>query len=152
MKLRETWLRLQDELSKLTKVMEENLGGIRVVRAFAAQAFELVRYDRVSDSALAIAQRRIDLFVRNTTQMTFVYFIVMGLVLWIGGQKTIDGEITLGQLAEFLAFMAILQMPVRQIGWMINSIARASTCGGRLFNVLDLQPSIADAPGARDLR
>jgi ATP-binding cassette subfamily B protein len=42
-------------------------------------------------------------------------------------------------------------MPVRQIGWMINSIARASTCGGRLFNVLDLEPSIADKPGARDL-
>src|SRR3546814_16583363 len=47
--------------------------------------------------------------------------------------------------------MLILQMPVRQIGWMINSIARASTCGGRLFNVLDLVPSIADVPGAPDL-
>ena len=48
--------------------------------------------------------------------------------------------------------MSILQMPVRQIGWMINSIARASTCGGRLFNVLDLEPSIADKPGARTWR
>src|SRR3546814_10429184 len=55
------------------------------------------------------------------------------------------------QFAEALAFMLILQMPVRQIGWMINSIARASTCGGRLFNVLDLLPSIADVPGAPDL-
>ncbi len=151
LKLRETWLRLQDELSTLTKVMEENLGGIRVVRAFAAQAFELARFDRVSDSALAISHRRILLFVRNTTQMTLVYFIAMGLVIWVGGQKTIDGEITLGQLAQFLALLSILQMPVRQIGWMINSIARASTCGGRLFNVLDLVPSIADKPGAKDL-
>ncbi len=151
LKLRETWLKLQDELSVLSKVMEENLGGIRVVRAFAAQAFELARYDRVSSSALAISHRRIALFVRNTTQMTFVYFISMGLVLWVGGHKTIAGEITLGQLAELLAFMSILQMPVRQIGWMINSIARASSCGGRLFNVLDLTPSIADRPGAKDL-
>jgi ATP-binding cassette subfamily B protein len=151
LKLRDTWLKLQDELSTLSKVMEENLGGIRVVRAFAAQAFELARYDRISDSALAISHRRIALFVRNATQMTFVYFIAMGLVLWVGGHKTLDGEITLGQLAEFLAFMSILQMPVRQIGWMVNSIARASTCGGRLFNVLDLEPSIADRPGAKDL-
>ena len=67
------------------------------------------------------------------------------------GVKVIGGEITLGQLAQALAFMLILQMPVRQIGWMINSIARASTCGGRLFNVLDLTPSIADAPDARPL-
>jgi ATP-binding cassette, subfamily B, multidrug efflux pump len=152
LRLRDTWLRLQDELSTLTKVMEENLGGIRVVRAFAAQAYELARYDGIAGRALAVAHERIGLFVRNTTQMTFVYFLAMGLVLWIGGRKTIDGEITLGQLAEFLAFMSILQMPVRQIGMMINSIARASTCGGRLFAVLDLQPSITDRPGAQDLR
>ncbi len=150
-KLRSAWLRLQDELSILTKVMEENLGGIRVVRAFAAQAHEIARFDRISNSALAIARERVQLFVRNATQMTYVYFIAMGLVLWFGGEKTLNGEITVGQFAEFLAFMSILQMPVRQIGWMINSIARASSCGGRLFNVLDLEPSIADRPGARDL-
>ncbi len=150
-KLRASWLRLQDKLSELTKVMEENLGGIRVVRAFAAQAFELVRFDVISQEAVDIAHERILLFVRNTTQMTFVYFLATTLVLWVGGHKVIDGVITLGELAEFLAFMAILQMPVRQIGWMINSIARASTCGGRLFAVLDLEPSVADQPDAKPL-
>ena len=150
-KLRDSWLRLQDELSELTKVMEENLGGIRVVRAFAAQAYEMARFDRMSDSAAAIAQERILLFVRNTTQITFIYFGAMTLVLWVGGQKTIEGDITLGQLAQFLAFMTILQMPVRKIGWMINSIARASTCGGRLFAVIDLEPTIADRADAAPL-
>ncbi|MCY3873978.1 MAG: ABC transporter ATP-binding protein [Rhodobacteraceae bacterium] len=150
-KLRDTWLRLQAELSVLTKAMEENLGGLRVVRAFAAQPYELSRFDRISRRALKISHERIALFVRNTAQMTYVFFLAMGLVLWIGGQKTLDGEITLGQLAEFLAFMTILQMPIRQIGWMSNSVARASTCGGRLFNVLDLIPSIMDGPDAGDL-
>ncbi|MDA0952106.1 MAG: ABC transporter ATP-binding protein [Proteobacteria bacterium] len=151
LKLRDSWLRLQDELTTLTKIMEENLNGIRVVRAFAAHAFEMKRYDRSSDRALAISHQRITLFVRNTTTMTYVYFMAMGLVLWIGGEKALDGVGIIGQLTEFLAFMTILQMPVRQIGWMINSIARASTCGGRLFNVLDLVPSVADKPGAKDL-
>lgn len=151
LRLRDTWIALQDQMSLLTKVMEENLGGIRVVRAFAAQAHELARFDAISDTALAIAARRVRLFVLSTTQMTFVYFLAMALTLWVGGTKVVAGEVTLGQLAEALAFMLILQMPVRQIGWMINSIARASTCGGRLFNVLDLVPSIADAPGAPDL-
>jgi ATP-binding cassette subfamily B protein len=151
LKLRASWMRLQDKLSELSKVMEENLGGIRVVRAFAAQAFEMARFDGVSQQAVAIAHERILLFVRSTTQMTFIYFLSTVLVLWVGGHKVITGDITLGQLAEFLAFMAILQMPVRQIGWMINSIARASSCGGRLFAVLDLEPSIADQPGAKPL-
>ncbi len=151
LKLRDAWLALQEELSHLTMVMEENLGGIRVVRAFASMNYELARYDTIAGRALELSHRRIALFVRGSTRMTFIFFGAMGLVLWVGGEKAIAGEITLGQLAECLAFMAILQMPVRQIGWMINSIARASTCGGRLFNVLDLEPSIADRPCAEPL-
>ena len=151
LKLRDTWMRLQDQMSNLTKIMEENLGGIRVVRAFAAQAHEMKRFDVSARVALAITHERIGLFVRYTTQMTFAYFLTMGLVLWVGGMKAIDGDITLGELAQFLAFMSILQMPVRQIGWMINSIARASTCGGRLFNILDLSPSITDKSDATPL-
>lgn len=151
LKLRDAWVRLQEEMALLTRVMEENLAGIRVVRAFAAEAFELARFERYSAKAQRISAERVSLFVANTTQMTFVYFLTMAAVLWVGGEKVLAGEITLGQLTEFLTFMLILQMPIRQIGWMINSIARASTCGGRLFAVLDLTPSIADAPDAQPL-
>ena len=152
LKLRDAWMALQDQMSHLTKVMEENLGGIRVVRAFAAHAYEMARFDESSGKALAIAARRVRLFVHSTTQMSFVYFLAMAATLWVGGEKVLTGTITLGQLTETLTFMLILRMPVRQIGWMINSIARASTCGGRLFNVLDLQPSVADAPNAKPLQ
>ncbi len=151
LRLRETWLKLQEELAHLTRIMEENLAGIRVVRAFAAQAHELVHYDSVAGRALGTSHRRVDLFVASTTAMTFVFFCAMGAVLFIGGSKVLDGEVSVGELAECLAFMTILQMPVRQIGWMINSIARASTCGGRLFNILDLEPSISNSPDARPL-
>ena len=151
LKLRDTWMALQDQMSVLTKVMEENLGGIRVVRAFAAQDHEMTKFERESAKALAIAAKRVRLFVHSTTQMSFVYFLAMGATLWVGGERVLTGHVTLGQLAEALTFMLILRMPVRQIGWMINSIARASTCGGRLFNILDLVPSIRDAEGATPL-
>ena len=151
LKLRVLWLRLQEELGVLTRVMEENLGGIRVVRAFASQLFELVRFDVISNRALAIMHRRIFIFVMGTTTMTFVFFLAMGLVLWTGGGKVVAGEITIGELATFLAFMAILQMPVRQIAWTVNAIARASTCGARLFEILDREPEIRDREGAQTL-
>lgn len=151
LKLRRLWYALQEELGVLTRVMEENLGGIRVVRAFASQAFELARFDVISKRALAILHRRIDTFVKSTTTMTFAYFLSMALVLWIGGERVVTGHITVGELTAFLAFMTILQMPVRQIAWMVNSIARASTCGSRLFEILDLEPEIRDRPNAKDL-
>jgi ATP-binding cassette, subfamily B, multidrug efflux pump len=151
LRLRASWLALQEKLGVLTRVMEENLGGIRVVRAFAAQPFELEKFDAISDDALALAGRRVDLRVRNTAAMTYAFFLAMGLLLWVGGQKVLAGAITVGTLAEYLAFMAILQMPVRQLGMMVNAFARASMSGARLFEVLDREPEIADRPGARDL-
>lgn len=151
LKLRHLWFRLQEELGILTRLMEENLGGIRVVRAFASHAFELARFDAISARALAITHERIRIFVMSTATMTSVFLLSMGLVLWVGGERVIEGKLTLGELATFLAFMTILQQPVRQIAWMVNSIARASTCGARLFEILDLEPDIRDAPDATPL-
>jgi ATP-binding cassette subfamily B protein len=150
-KLGRSWRMLQDRLSVLTTVMSENIEGIRIVRAFVARVHELDKFRRVSDNALALAKQRISIRMRNTSVMTYAYFCAMGLVLWVGGLKIIDGEISVGKLAEFLAFMTILQMPVRHTGMMINGIARASASGARLFEVLDLEPEIGDKPGAPDL-
>ena len=150
--LRKTWLMLQDKLSAVTRVMEENLGGIRVVRAFSGQKFELAKFDRASAEALELAHTRVGIRVRNTSAMTFSFFAAMGLVLWFGGNKVIDGTMTVGTLASFLTFMTILQMPVRQLGMMVNSFARAATCGGRLFDFLDQPLEIDDKPEAKPLK
>jgi len=151
LRLRATWLDLQERLSVLSRVMEENLGGIRVVRAFASQAYEMVKFDRASTNALELAHERVNIRVRNTSAMTFSFFFAMGLVLLFGGRKVMAGEISVGTLATFLTFMTILQMPVRQIGLMVNSFARASTCGSRLFGLLDMDVAIKDAPDAKPL-
>jgi len=150
--LRRTWLLLQEKLGVLSQVMEENLAGIRVVRAFAASDHEMAKFDRASKDALELSHRRIDLRVRSTSAMTLAFFAAMGLVLLHGGRQVAAGEITVGTLATFLTFMTILQMPVRQLGLMVNAYARASTCGTRLFQLLDMPDEIVDAPGARDLR
>jgi ATP-binding cassette subfamily B protein len=151
LRLRRLWFALQDRMGVLGRIMDENLTGIRVVRAFAAEPYEMARYARASDEAMALADERIRTRVSSTTGMTLAYFISMGLVLWFGGMRVMDGRMTVGTLTEFLAFMTILQLPVRQLGLVINSYARASTCGARLFSVLDLEPAVRDAPGAKPL-
>ncbi len=149
--LRGTWLELQNRLSVLSRVMEENLGGIRVVRAFAAKPHEMAKYGVASKSALELAHDRVDIRVRNTSMMTFSFLVSMGLVLWIGSGKVVSGQITVGTLASFLTFMTILQMPVRQLGMLVNSFARTATCGERVFAMLDLDLAITDAPDATEL-
>ena len=150
--LRRTWRALQEKLSVLTRLMEENLGGIRVVRAFVSQAFEMAKFDKVSSEAIAMSLRRVQIRYNNAALMTLAYYGSMGMVLWVGGLKIVDGQMTVGKLAEFLTFVAILQQPVRQIGMIVNSLARASISGGRVFAVLDMEPAIKDKPGAPDLK
>ena len=150
--LRRTWLVLQERLGVLSQVMEENLAGIRVVRAFASSAHEMEKFDVASKSALELSHQRIETRVWNTSAMTLAFFVAMGLVLYFGGRQVASGEITLGTLATFLTFMTILQMPVRQLGMMVNGYARASTCGARLFALIDHESEIEETPDAPDLK
>ena len=152
LELRQTWLDLQERLSVLSRVMEENLAGTRIVRAFSAQDHEMQKFREASVRALDLAHERVDLRVNSTAAMTLSFLLAMGAVLLVGGIKVRTGEMTVGTLTAFLTFMTILQMPVRQLGMLVNSIARTSTCGARVFGLLDLEPSVADVPGARDLR
>ena len=151
LRLRYLWNLFQDRMAVLGRIMDENLTGIRVVRAFGAEPFELDKYDRAAAEALRLSSRRIDVRVASTTEMTFAYFVSMGLVLWIGGERVIAGTMTVGTLAEFLTFITILQLPVRSLGLVVNSFARGASCGARLFAVIDLEPAIRDADDARDL-
>jgi len=151
LKSRALWRILQERLSHLTRIMEENFGGIRVVRAFAGQDFEIQKFDESSAKALAVAIQRVGVRYANTSIMTYAYFLAMGLVMWVGGQKVLDGEVTVGELTQFLAFMTVLQMPIRQTGMVINGIARASVSGVRLFEILDIEPAVQDRPDAQNL-
>lgn len=151
LRLRTLWLSLQDRMANLGQIMDENLTGIRVVRAFGAEPYEIEKYDVASEEAMTIARERIKTRVSSTSVMSFAFFVSMGLVLWVGGLRVLDGTMTVGTLTVFLTFITILQAPVRQLGLLVNAIARASTCGSRLFAVLDLEPTVGDRESASPL-
>ncbi|HEY8573038.1 ABC transporter ATP-binding protein [Phenylobacterium sp.] len=150
--LRVTWLRVQELMAGLALRMEENLQGIRVVRAFAGREFELGKFDRATDQVLETQYRRITIRFRGVAAMMTSFHLALGLLLYIGGRKVLAGEMTVGRLTEFVAYMTLLQAPIRQVAMIFNTAARATSAGQRVFEVLDLEPEIADAPGARPLQ
>ncbi len=147
------WRRYQEEMGQLTKIMDENLKGIRVVRSFSAEPYELVKYDKSSNEAFNRAYQLVTVRATNLSYITLAFFGAMSLVLLVGGLKVLDetDPFSLGQLAQFLAFMSIMQNPVRQLGMVVAGWARGATSGKRLFEVLDQVPEIDDKPGAKDL-
>jgi ATP-binding cassette, subfamily B, multidrug efflux pump len=150
--LRLSWMRLQHYMSILTLAMEESLQGMRVVRAFAAKPFEMSKFDKAGQNALRLSNQRITMRVSSVRTVTFVFYLSMGLVMWVGGQRVVAGTMTPGTLTELVLYMLMLQMPIRQVTMVVNSAARATSSGTRLFEVLDAVPQVRDAPGAKDLK
>jgi ATP-binding cassette subfamily B protein len=146
--LRRTWYRVQEQMSRLTLVMEENLQGVRVARAFAADQFELAKFDEAAGNILQLQFHRITLRFAGVAWMTSSFHLSLGLLLWFGGHKVIAGQMSVGGLAEFIAYLTLLQGPIRQIAMIFNVAARASSAGERVYTILDLRPAIADAPDA----
>jgi ATP-binding cassette subfamily B protein len=149
--LRVTWLKVQQLMSILTLTMEENLQGIRVVRAFAGKAFELSKFDAAAGDALTYAYKRITLRFRGVSAMQLSFYGSMAALLWVGGHKVAAGQMTAGRLTEFTFYMQLLQAPIRTIAMIFNAMARATSSGQRLFEVLDLKPQIADRLDAKPL-
>jgi ATP-binding cassette subfamily B protein len=147
--LRLAWTRLQAQLGVVTRIMEENLQGVRVVRAFGSERYEMQKFDEASVAALDLSGARFRLRASSMATISSSYYLAMALVLAVGGHRVAVGAITLGQLTECLAFMTILQLPVRQISMVMNSGARAISSGRRVFEVLDTEPAIQDPPAAR---
>jgi ATP-binding cassette subfamily B protein len=151
LRLRVSWQRLQKMMAQLTLRMEENLQGMRVVRAFHTRAAEMARFDRISYRALRLSNDRITQRMGAVSLITLAYYVSMALVLWAGGRQVAAGQLSVGSLTEFLTFITILQQPLRQVGMIVNASARATGSGARLFEVLDAVPEIADSPTAAEL-
>ena len=151
LKMRRAWLVIQDMMAELNTVLQENLTGQRVVKAFASEDFENLKYnDKSRDVSNAVIKAE-RLRVSNTAFTLFSFQVALALILWFGGSRVINGDMTIGQLAAFVFYMQILAMPVRMSGMIVNSYARASSAGQRIFEILDLEAEQEEAPGAKTL-
>ncbi len=151
LKMRRIWLIVQEQMANMSTVVQENFTGVRVVKAFASEAYEERKFaKRNKDIAVnyVAAQK---LRASSTSFMLFSFLISMGLILLIGGKRVIDGDMTAGQLAQFIFYLQVLQMPVRMAGMLVNEYARAVTAGQRLFEILDAESPVQEAPRAIDM-
>ncbi len=146
--MRRLWLLVQEMMAELNTVLQENLTGIRVVKSFASEDYEERKFNKHSRDVAETTVKAERIRAANTAFMSFTFMVALGLILWFGGGRVIDGRLTPGELAQFIFYMQILSMPVRMIGWMVNSYARATSAGQRLFEILDYESPVEDSTDA----
>ncbi len=139
---------IQEQMSALSATMQESLTGIRVTKAFAREPFELGKFDH--DNEEWFAQRR-DLFVvwaNNWPFFTFILAVAIFLLLFFGGPRALEGEITVGALFAMISYLLLLNGPVQQLGFLVNLAATANASASRVFEIIDAPSEIEDRPGA----
>ena len=146
--LRPTWMKVQEETGALTTVLQENLSGMKVVKAFGARRFEESKFNAKADSLANLTYSATRLFASQGSLMTFIFTAATGAILWYGGREIAADRLTAGGLASFIFLMALLGMPIRMSGWMVNTISRASSAGQRLYDVLDAESPVTEKPDA----
>ena len=151
-KMRRVWLLVQEKMADMSTVLQENFTGIRVVKAFAAEPYEEAKFDEWNRDVAehyVVAER---MRASSTSFMLFTFLMATGLIMFFGGQRVMNGQMTLGDLATFIFYLQIMQMPVRMAGWLINTYARAASAGQRLFEILDAESPVREDPNARAMK
>ena len=149
--LRPIWMKVQEETGAMTTVLQENLSGMRVVKAFGARAYEESKFNSRADAIARLTYSATRLFASQGSLMTFIFTSATGAILWYGGREVAAGRLTPGELASFILFMGLLGMPVRMSGWLMNTLSRASSAGQRLYDVLDAESPVTEKPDATPL-
>jgi ATP-binding cassette subfamily B protein len=142
---------VQQRIAELTADVEENVSGVRVVKAFAAEARQERRFrlqvGRVFEQAMV--STRIQAFYNPF--IGFLPQLGLAAVLFVGGRQVIDGTITLGEFSAFYTYLLMLIGPMRTLGISLGMAQRATASGARLFQILDRVPQITARPGAGPL-
>ncbi|MFN8458322.1 MAG: ABC transporter ATP-binding protein [Anaerolineae bacterium] len=142
---------VQAKLSALNTILQENLAGIRVIKAFAREAEQQAKFNRAADEVLAqqIAVSR--LFTLLFPLIFLMASLGQAAVLYFGGRQIIGGTLTLGEWQEFSLYLIYLFLPLAQFGIIITQMGQASASAERIFEILDAPNEVADKPGALTL-
>ncbi len=139
--------RIQAQLSDLSVVVQEALAGVRVVRAYRQEAFELARFRGANDEYVRRNRGLIRLQSAFFPSLTLCFGLSGLLVLWFGGRDVIDGRLTLGAFVAFGRYLVLLSWPLIAFGWVINIVQRGVASWERMLEVLDVPPVEARSAG-----
>ncbi len=138
----------QDRLAEASAVLDESIGGIRIVKSFAREAYETERFSAKVEETFAAALKRVKITAVLAPLIGFMAFMSITLTLWFGGYEVIQGRLSPGDLVAFLIYTMLVAGPIAALSGLYSQFQIALGASERLFELLDLQPDIADAPDA----
>ena len=142
------WKEVQDQTAALSAAVQENLSGVRVVRAFAREEEEIAKFERANADFQEMNLKAIRLQSFWSNFMNFLTALGAVAVLWFGGRRVMSGAISVGTLIAFNTYLANLLNPVRMVSNIISMFTRAGAGLTRIFELLDTRSDLDEKPDA----
>jgi ATP-binding cassette subfamily B multidrug efflux pump len=139
---------VQQTLGQLNSVLQEDLAGIRVIRTFAREDYEVARYRSVNDELLSKNLQTVRTFANNFPFVFLLANVGTLIIVLFGGLQVISGRLTIGELVAFNTYLGFLLFPIFTIGFLAAGISRAGASSLRVFEVLDAPLEVEEAPDA----
>lgn len=150
-KLKKSGRTVQERIADVTSHLQESVSGIRVVKSFFREAYEIERFRVINENAFRAAMKAAQQESQLSPLIEFLAAIAVTAIIWYGGWSVIEGQLTAGELIAFLIYAINLANPVRRISSLYGSIQRSLAAGERVFEILDEVPEIREKENAYDL-
>jgi ATP-binding cassette subfamily B multidrug efflux pump len=142
---------VQQRLDRLNTILQENIAGARLVKAFVRGRHEAERFEKANDELADDTARVMQFMASMTPVLTVLVNIGMVLVIWMGGLQAIDGKLSTGKIVAFTNYLLATLHPLTMMSQLSNTLANGLASAKRINEVLDTRPEIERAPDARDL-
>jgi ATP-binding cassette subfamily B multidrug efflux pump len=149
--VRPAWRNVRDKMGKLTETLQENITGIRVVKAFAREPEEIRRFAERNMAHYEANIERADIEARAQPFLELLTALSAVSMIGFGGYLALSGQMTVGTLFAFYQLLWSLIWPIRMLGWLVNMAEQALAAAPRLFELLDTEPEIRDCPSPVEL-
>ncbi|HEU5373886.1 MAG TPA: ABC transporter ATP-binding protein [Ktedonobacteraceae bacterium] len=144
--IRRSYKRVQDQFGDVSAMAQENLSGIRVVKAYQQEDHELEAFRAANRKYVDLSIRYTRFYAILWPAMFFLESLATAVIFWVGGQDVLAGRISIGQLVQFIGYLAQLAWPMIALGWVVNLFQQGSASMIRIKEVMEHQPTIADPP------
>ncbi|MCP4726059.1 MAG: ATP-binding cassette domain-containing protein, partial [bacterium] len=136
--------KIQAQMSSINARSQENLSGIRIVKAYTREESEIGAFEKLNKKYITLNQRLIRVWSLFFPTVQLISGFGFALVLWFGGKNVISGSITLGDFVAFNVLLLMLLWPVIAIGWVVNIFQRGSASMTRINSIMNTPPTITD--------
>ncbi len=143
---------VQMRISGLNTILQENMAGLKVVKAFAREPQEEARFNRSADDVFAQQIRVSRIFAFLFPLIFLIANLGQAAILYFGGKQIIEGTLTIGEWQKFSLYLVYVFFPLGQLGFIISLMSQASASAQRIFEILDTKNEVEDKPGAADLK